>query len=64
VNGDLFATIDATGAGEPVITGADGQPLSDEDALAMQTIFLISAVGLASFDIMIIPVGVFLTPEA
>jgi hypothetical protein len=37
VNGANFATVDLTGA-EPVITGADGQPLSSDDQASMQAI--------------------------
>lgn len=37
VNGANFATVDLTGP-EPVITGADGQPLSSDDEASMQAI--------------------------
>jgi hypothetical protein len=37
VNGADFATVDLTGP-EPVITGADGQPLSSDDEASMQSI--------------------------
>jgi len=37
VNGAEFATVDLTGP-EPVITGADGQPLSSDDEASMQAI--------------------------
>jgi hypothetical protein len=63
VNGELFATI-ASGAGGAVITGADGQPLSEEEAEAFQTIFGLTAVAFISFDAMILPVGAFMTAGA
>lgn len=64
VNGRGFATITSTGAGEPVITGADGQPLSDEDAEALRNIFEITGEAFLSFDAMVLPVGAFLEPAA
>jgi hypothetical protein len=62
VNGDQFATIASTGAGEPAITGADGQPLSDGDVEALQGVFGITGEAFASFDSMVMPVGGFLVP--
>ena len=64
VNGDVYATVTSTSVGDPIITGADGQPLSDEDAGAMQNIFDMTGEAFISFDAMIMPVGVFLTPPA
>lgn len=64
VNGHLFATITITGAGAPVITGADGQPLTDEDVEAFRSIFEITGEAFTSFDAMVIPVSVFLAPTA
>ena len=64
VNGDEFATLTSSGAGEPVITGADGQPLSEEDVTALRNIFDITGEAFVSFDAMLMPVGVFLAPEA
>jgi hypothetical protein len=61
VNGDVFATI-SSGGGEPVITGADGQPLSQEDAEALQNIFNLTGAAFTSFDAMVVPVGAFLAP--
>ena len=37
VNGEQYATVDLTGP-EPVITGADGQPLSSDDEASMESI--------------------------
>ena len=63
VNGNAYATITATGASEPTITGADGQPLADEDVAAMQDIFAITGDAFTSFDEMVAPVGFFLAPS-
>ena len=43
VNGDLFATITVTGDAFPTVVGADGQPLSDEEANALQAVWLLFA---------------------
>jgi len=64
VSGRLFATVTSTGAGEPVITGADGEPLADEDVEALRSIFEITGEAFISFDAMLVPVGVFLAPAA
>ena len=45
VNGDLFATIVHTQGGNPVITGADGQPLSAEELEALQDVFAVFVQG-------------------
>jgi hypothetical protein len=47
VNGDPFATITVTSGAEPVITGADGEPLTAEELQALQEIYL---VFLGGFD--------------
>ncbi len=47
-----------------MITGADGQPLSEEDAVALQNLFDMTGDAFLSFDAMIMPVGVFLAPTA
>jgi hypothetical protein len=62
VNGETFATITSSGVGEPVITGADGQPLTDEDAAALRSIFEMTGEAFNSFDSMVVPVGFFLAP--
>ncbi len=64
VNGDLFATITSSGGSEPVITGADGQPLTDEDVTALQSLFGITDSAFTSFDEMLVPVGEFMVPDA
>jgi predicted small lipoprotein YifL len=63
-NGTTFATITSSGAGEPVITGADGAPLADEDVEALGSIFEITGEAFTAFDAMVVPVGVFLAPAA
>ena len=62
VNGDVFATITATGAGEPSITGANGEPLSEEDEVALRNIFEITGHAFTSFDEMVAPVAFFIAP--
>jgi hypothetical protein len=64
INGDVFATITASGTGEPVIEGADGQPLTTDEAAALQNIFMLTGEAFISFDAMLIPVGMFMTPAA
>ena len=64
VNGDVFANITSSGAGEPTITGADGQPLSAEDEGTFQNIFALTGDAFVTFDVMLLPVGIFLAPTA
>jgi hypothetical protein len=61
--GTTFATITATGGAEPVITGADGLPISDEDAAALHSIFELISEAFISFDQMTAPVTFFLEPS-
>ncbi|HJR15748.1 MAG TPA: hypothetical protein VJ808_02760 [Gemmatimonadales bacterium] len=63
VNGDQFATIASSGASEPTITGADGQPLTDGDVDALQGIFGVTGEAFIAFDAMVVPVGTFLAPS-
>lgn len=63
VNGDHYATITASGT-EPAITGADGQPLTDQDAEALEGIYQLTGEAFTSFDAMIMPVGAFMEPAA
>lgn len=60
VNGELFATIASTGE----ITGADGQPLTDEDIAALQGLFDMTDQAFTAFDELIMPVGAFMAPSA
>ena len=64
VNGEVFANVVSTGSGEPVITGAGGQPLTAEDEEAFRSIFEVTGAAFTSFDAMIVPVGSFLAPAA
>ena len=64
VSGHHFATITQVGAGAPVITGADGQPLADEDVTALEGIFQITNGAFSSFDQLFLPVGTFIQPAA
>jgi len=59
-----FATITLTGAADPVITGADGLPITAEDIAALQRIFELTADAFISFDQMLLPVMFFLAPAA
>ncbi|MGH7509411.1 MAG: hypothetical protein ACREMZ_08065 [Gemmatimonadales bacterium] len=61
-NGDLFATITFSGGSEPVITGAGGQPLTDEEVEALGGIFDLTGEAFTSFDQLFAPVGGFLQP--
>jgi hypothetical protein len=62
--GRTFATITVTGTAEPVITGADGLPITEEDAAALRGIFEITTGAFISFDQMLAPVTFFLVPAA
>ena len=62
--GTTLATITVTGAAEPVITGTDGLPISDEDATALRGIFDLSTGAFIAFDLMLLPVLFFLAPSA
>ena len=64
VSGHHFATITQVGGGAPVITGAGGEPLADEDVAAMEGIFDITNGAFTSFDQLFLPVGAFVQPEA
>jgi hypothetical protein len=64
VSGHHFATVTAVGGADPVITGANGEFLSDQDIMALTGIFYITTGAFAAFDQMFIPVGSFLEPAA
>jgi hypothetical protein len=57
VNGDLFATIDLSGT-SPVITGADGQPLTADEQTTLQTILEFYAGSAQVFGGLLEPVAV------
>jgi hypothetical protein len=59
-----LAIITVSGTAEPVITGADGLPISDEDAAALRRVFQLAAEAFASFEGLLGPVGFFLEPAA
>jgi hypothetical protein len=59
-----FATITLTGDADPVITGADGLPITEEDIAALQGIFELTSEAFISFAQMLVPVGFFLAPAA
>lgn len=63
-NGNHFATITSTGTADPIITGTDGQPLTDEEAEALRGIFLLTGEAFTSFDQLFAPVGRMLEPAA
>ena len=49
VNGALFATIDVTADGQPVVTGKDGDALTAEEEAALEDVFSMFGGGLAFF---------------
>jgi hypothetical protein len=58
VNGDPFATITVTQGADPVITGADGQPLTEEELHALQEIYLVFLGGFDFFEDLLDPLPV------
>jgi hypothetical protein len=56
VNGHAFATITTDGA-TTTITRIDGNPLADDEAQALEGVFLIQAGAFVSFDQMLTPIG-------
>ncbi len=57
VNGDAFATISVSEGQQPVIAGADGEPLSEEEIEALQAVFLIFLGGFDFFEDLLDPIG-------
>ena len=57
INGTPFATITSTTGAAPVITGAAGQPLAQDELDALQRVFDFADGSFASFDEMVTPVG-------
>lgn len=49
VNGEPFATIDGSQGGDPVITGADGESLSEEELQVLRDVYLVFVGGLFFF---------------
>jgi hypothetical protein len=60
INGTPFATITAAAGAEPVISGADGQPLTPEELEALQQLFEFSGGAFLAFDQLLAPVGSFI----
>lgn len=58
--GNLFATITRNGIADPVITGANGQPLTDDDVRALTDVFNVTGDAFGSFDQLVAPVGSFM----
>jgi hypothetical protein len=57
VNGDAFATITVSAGGQPEITGADGEPLTQEELQALEQIFLVFYGGLDFFEDLLDPLA-------
>ncbi len=55
VNGEPFATITVTGASDPVITGADGEPLTEDELEALQLVYLVVLGGFDFFEDLLDP---------
>src|SRR3954471_16587650 len=60
INGVAFATITAVPGSDPVINGADGQPLTPEEFEALQRLFDFSGGAFLAFDQLMAPVGSFI----
>jgi hypothetical protein len=60
INGTPFATITSTAGAEPVITGADGQPLAQDELDALQRVFEFAGSAFLAFDQLVAPVGTFI----
>ena len=56
VNGDPFATITVTQGADPVIAGADGEPLTQEELQALQEIYLVFLGGYDFFEDLLDPI--------
>jgi hypothetical protein len=57
VNGDPFATISLSAGGQPVITGEDGEPLTQEELEALQSLLQVFVGGLEFFVDVLNPMG-------
>lgn len=55
VNGDAYATITVPQSGQPVITGTDGEPLTEEELQALQGVFLVFMGGFDFFEDLLDP---------
>ena len=61
INGTPFATITSTAGAVPVITGADGQPLAQDELDALQRVFEFAGGAFVAFDQLLAPVGALLS---
>jgi hypothetical protein len=64
VNGTPFATITSTSGAEPVVTGAEGQPLAPEELETVERVFQFTGGAFIAFDQLTAPVGMFLSDPA
>ena len=60
INGTPFATITSTSGADPVITGANGDPLAPEELEAVQRVFEFGGGAFIAFDELVAPVGTFI----
>jgi hypothetical protein len=56
VNGEAFATVTVSQGQEPVITGPDGEPLSDEELEALEAVFAVFAGGFDFLEDVVDPI--------
>jgi hypothetical protein len=63
VSGELFATITSSGT-TTTITGAEGRQLSEDEVVALNHVFNISAGAFLAFDQMLAPIGAFFDEPA
>src|SRR4051812_2918304 len=61
INGTPFATITVVAGSDPVINGANGQPLPQEELGALERLFDFSGGAFLAFDQLMAPVGSFIT---
>jgi hypothetical protein len=61
VNGNTFATITQTNGSQPIITGANGQPLSPEEEQALADVFNFASGTFTAFDQLVAPVGTIIS---
>jgi hypothetical protein len=57
VNGELFATITTSESEPPVLTGADGEPLSEAELEALQAVYAVFLQGFEFFEDLLDPLG-------
>jgi hypothetical protein len=58
VNGEAFATVTVSQGQQPVITGPDGEPLSDQELEALETIFAVFAGGFGFMGNVLYPIPI------